>query len=317
MARSNSLAWLAARVVLAKEDAKNTLRTLATTAALGLAVLVGVACERAVVEPVAENVGPPAFLIGGQPDFAHTNVGAVVTFIPFLPGNPLQPFCSGTLIAPDVVVTAGHCAFWLVALELPVWFTLDQQFNESSPLIEATAIPHPDFVPTANPLDVSGVGNDPFELGVLLLAEPVTDRPPATLPMEGLLDELRSQKVLRAGAEFTVVGYGAMAIEDGFPQWDGQRRSMSTPFGSLLPKAVQLGNPNQRHTPSACFGDSGGPNFFEVDGEAVLTSVTWWIGGGPLAGPNLFELNCASWHRAYRLDIPQARSFLGNYVDLP
>lgn len=293
-----------------------SLRGLAIVAT-GLSALLSSACEGRVVGPLEAPAGPPAFLIGGQPDFAHTNVGAVVTFIPFLPDNPLQPFCTGTLIAPDVVVTAGHCAFFLVALDLPVWFTFDQQFSESSPLIPATAIPHPDFSPSGNPLDVGGVDRNLAELGVLLLADEVTDRTPATLPTEGLFDELRRENVLRPGAEFTVVGYGAMAIEDGFPVWDGQRRSMSSPFGSLLPTAVQLGNANQKQTPSACFGDSGGPNFFEIDGEVVLTSVTWWIGGGPLAGPNIFELNCASWHRAYRLDIPEARSFLGDYVQLP
>jgi hypothetical protein len=288
-----------------------------TVAAILIAAFLTTACEGPVVGPPDTPVDPPAYLLGGQPDLEHTNVGAVVTFHPFIPGNPLSPLCTGTLIAEDVVVTAGHCAFWLVAFELPVWFTLDAQFSESSPFIAATAIPHPDFVPTVNPLDVSGVGGDPFELGVLLLDEPVTDVAPALLPTEGHLDELSSQKLLRAGAPFTVVGYGISGFsEDGFPLL-GERMSASMPFGSLLPRAVQLGNQNQRHTPSACFGDSGGPNFFEVDGAPVLTSVTWWLGGGPLAGPHFFELNCASWHRAYRLDIPQARSFLGNYVDLP
>jgi hypothetical protein len=285
--------------------------------ATGLLVLLAGACEGRSTGPLEDPVGPPAFIMGGEPDFTHTNVGAVVTFIPFLPGEPLAPFCTGTLIAPDVVVTAGHCAFLLVALDLPVWFTFDQQFSESSILIPATAIPHPDFAPSVNPLDIGGVDRNLVEVGVLLLEEEVTDRPPATLPSEGLLNDLKWQNRLRAGTEFTVVGYGAMAIEDGFLVWDGQRRSMSSPFGSLLPTAVQLGNPNQKHTPSTCLGDSGGPNFLEIDGEAVLTSVTWWIGGGPLAGPNIFELNCASWHRSYRLDIPEARSFLGNYVDLP
>ncbi|HSJ31521.1 MAG TPA: trypsin-like serine protease [Longimicrobiales bacterium] len=294
----------------------NRARGLAVVAT-GLWALLSGACEAGVTEPLEAPIGPPAFLIGGEPDFAHTNVGAVVTFIPFLPDNPLQPFCTGTLIAPDVVVTTGHCAFLLVEFDLPVWFTFDQQFSETSPLIPATAIPHPDFSPSRNPLDVGGVDRNLVEVGVLLLADPVKDVAPAMLPRPGLLDELRRQGVLRAGAEFSVVGYGAVAIEDGFPVWDGQRRSMNSPFGSLLPTAVQLGNANQKHTPSACFGDSGGPNFFEIDGDAVLTSVTWWIGGGPLAGPNLFELNCASWHRAYRLDIPEARSFLRNFVDLP
>jgi hypothetical protein len=284
-------------------------------AAAALAALLAGGCEGPVVGPQQTPTDPPGFLIGGQPDFAHDYVGAVVTFHPFIPGNPLAPFCTGTLIAPTVVVTAGHCAFLIEDFGLPVWFTLDQQFSENSLLIEATAIPHPDFVPTVNPLDVSGLGGDPSELGVLILDDDAGVQP-ALLPTAGLLDQLRSEKLLRAGAEFTVLGYGISRFTEEGPLL-GERLSATMPFGSLLPTAVQLGNHSQRHTPSACFGDSGGPNFFEVDGAPVLTSVTWWLGGGPLAGPHFFALNCASWHRAYRLDTPQARSFLGTYVALP
>lgn len=290
-------------------------RLLALAAAAACVLAVG-ACEARVTGPT--DAGAPSFLVGGEPDFAHTNVAAVVTNIPFLPDNPLGPFCSGTLIAADVVVTAGHCGFWFLELGLDVWVTFDQQYSETSPLIAVReVILHPGFVPSRNPLDVSGVGGDVAELAVLLLATPVTDRDPATLPAAGLLDELRRNKQLRAGVQFTVVGYGASAIEDGFPVWDDQRRFAIMPFSSLLPTAIQLGSQQQKHTPSACFGDSGGATFLVVDGEVVLTSVLWWIGGGPLAGPNFFANSCSSWLRAYRLDTEQARSFLRKYVELP
>jgi hypothetical protein len=66
----------------------------------------------------------------------------------------------GTRDRPDVVVMAGHCASFLAAFDLPVWFTFDQQFSESSGLIPATAIPRPDFSPSGNALDVGGVDSD-------------------------------------------------------------------------------------------------------------------------------------------------------------
>lgn len=224
----------------------------------------------------------------------------------FIPGNPFGPLCSGTLIDPRVVVTAGHCAFFIAELGLPAWFTFDQQVSEGSPLIAVTAaIPHPNFAPSLRPDDISGIGGDPFELGVLLLAEPVLDRVPAMLPTAGLLDTLQQQKVLHPGDEFTLVGYGAIGFIDGVPLIDGQRRSAPVPYQSLIGEAVMFSAPH--HAPSACFGDSGGPNFLQVTGQDILTSVTWWIG----------NTRCESWHRAYRLDIPQARSFLANFVALP
>jgi hypothetical protein len=249
---------------------------------------------------------PVPAMVGGQPDFTHPNVGAVVTFHPFLPGNPLAPFCTATLISPSVAVTAGHCAFLLVEFGLPSWVSFDQQFDAgSSLLIAATPIPHPSFTPSPNPNDVSGVGGDPFELAVLLLAEPVTDLSAAQLPAAGLLDDLKRAKRLPAGSLFTLVGYGATGFVDGFPVFDGQRRAAEVPFSALFQEAAQFSAPH--HAPSACLGDSGGPNFLNVDGVQVLTSVTWWLG----------TTQCSAWHRAYRLDTPQARSFLGNFVILP
>lgn len=62
---------------------------------------------------------PAGAIVGGEPDTSHRNVAALVTYHPFLPGNPLAPLCSGTLIAPDVVVTAGHFAGFIVGFGLP------------------------------------------------------------------------------------------------------------------------------------------------------------------------------------------------------
>lgn len=260
-------------------------------------------------------IAPGHAMIGGEPDFERPSVGTLVTLMPFLPGNPLQPICTATLISPEVAVTAGHCTYLIHLLGLPAWVSFDQQFSENSELIPATAITHPSSSESGNPNDVSGVDGDSFELRVLLLAESVTDRSPAVLPSAAQLDTLKRERQLVSGTPFTLVGYGAFGFMDGFPAFDGQRRAAEVPFTTSRKEAAQFSAPFA--SPSACFGDSGGPNFLAVDGQQILTSVTWWLGPGPLAAPSASGMQCFGWHRAYRLDTPQAREFLSHFVALP
>ncbi len=55
-----------------------------------------------------------------------------------------------------------------------------------------------------------------------------------------------------------------------------------------------------------CFGDSGGPNFFEVDGKQILAATT-------VTGDTV----CRATNVVYRLDRAAAREFLGDFVTLP
>ncbi|HZB42910.1 MAG TPA: trypsin-like serine protease, partial [Ilumatobacter sp.] len=54
---------------------------------------------------------PSATAITGnfQKDFVHDYVGLVVFYSDEDPNDPFSHRCSGTLISPTVVVTAGHC----------------------------------------------------------------------------------------------------------------------------------------------------------------------------------------------------------------
>ena len=55
-----------------------------------------------------------------------------------------------------------------------------------------------------------------------------------------------------------------------------------------------------------CFGDSGGPQFLNVDGIRTIVSIT--ITGDAV---------CRATNVAYRLDTSSARTFLSPYVNLP
>jgi hypothetical protein len=73
-----------------------------------------------------------------------------------------------------------------------------------------------------------------------------------------------------------------------------------------LTKANVLYNQNENATGDGglCFGDSGSPQF--LTGSWMVISVT---SGG--------DVNCRANNYDYRLDTPQARQFLGQFLALP
>ena len=105
------------------------------------------------------------------------------------------------------------------------------------------------------------------------------------------------------------VGYGVIPLwqQPGGTQfgWTGLRNMAKTNIKGLT-KANILYNQyaNATGDGGACFGDSGSPQF--VAGSWMIISVT---SGG--------DVNCRAHNYNYRLDTPQARSFLGQFLDLP
>ena len=78
-------------------------------------------------------------------------------------------------------------------------------------------------------------------------------------------------------------------------------------FRALEPGLLQLSiNPNLNNG-GACFGDSGGPNFFSVNGELILMSI------------NSVRQDhvCRATSGNYRLDTATVRDFLKGFVTLP
>jgi trypsin len=215
----------------------------------------------------------------GSPDLgAHANVGALVADIP---GSGLTVLCSGTLIAPTVFLTAGHCTAGLTA---PVYVT----FDETLDLGTGNLIPG--LVETA-----PGFGHDradPEDLGVVLLARAPRGILPAPLAAAGSVGALK-------GAQVTNVGYGYNERTTGAGQprfgYDGQRRVSSSTVTSITSALVRTGA-------GVCFGDSGGPRFV----GSTLVAVT---SSGDSA--------CAGMSTGYRVDTTLARGFLGRFVALP
>lgn len=117
--------------------------------------------------------------------------------------------CTGTLLSPTVMLTAGHCTFGTSGGR--VWFDADVGAGRPGngyPFAGGTGIEfaeihtHPDFNPAAFYL---------FDVGVVILSEPVYLDTYGVLADEGLLDQL----AVRRGTQdrsFKVVGYGLQSV---------------------------------------------------------------------------------------------------------
>jgi hypothetical protein len=253
-------------------------------------------------------VGPAGAITFGQPDGnRHPNVGALLAdFDPDSPGPEI--LCSGTLIAADVFLTAGHCTSFLEAVGISdVSVTFAPEYDEDAVAPPGTFpgsyVTHPDF-------GFSGPGgaSDPHDLAVVLL-DSAPGLVPAELPTERLLDELKAGQGLK-DATFTPVGYGAVREDKtGGPHAlfsDGIRRFASQTFKSLQSAWLGLSQQPSTGDGGTCFGDSGGPHFLGGVDSNLLVSIT-------VTG----DAQCRASDKTYRLDTASARAFLGQFVALP
>ena len=241
-----------------------------------------------------------------------SNVGAFIVKSPTT-GN-IFPICSGTLIAPNVFLTASHCtAFFEQDLE-PAGFTAFVSFDSPIGFGDLTSrrtrlIPVLEVV--TNPA-FNQSQSDSGDIAVLSL-DPRRTRgiEPATLPTAGLLDEILDTGAFD-GAPVTNVGYGLQnrVVGGGVPFFQDQNPiprmfSFST-FNALNGGYIRYSQNPATGDGGACFGDSGGPQFFTFDGTTYIISIT--ITGDAV---------CRATNVSYRLDGDGARSFLAPYVPLP
>jgi hypothetical protein len=259
--------------------------------------------------------GMASAIIYGQPDGnRHPYVGTLVFAVE---GGGEVAGCSGTLIAPDVFLTAAHCTWDIGQDDLDVrGVTFDNVYDPGTSVVyPGTPHTHPDFPGPGSALNsVLGVGPDANDIAVVVLDEEVTGIQPASLPRAGLLDQLANDGDLKS-QRFTVVGYGETELTlepgSGAPVFgEGGTRMYSVSSFSALNKGVlRLAQNPSTGDSGACYGDSGGPNFLGAGPSE--TDVIASIGG--LKG----DIQCRSMNETYRLDTPSARAFLGQFVTLP
>lgn len=251
----------------------------------------------AVAAAALAAVGSAVAITFGQLDGnRHPNVGALVYENE---DGERGILCSGTLIEPDVFMTASHCTAFLESIGVApdeVWVTFDPTFDEASPLLPGTYHTHPEW-------GASPSFKDTHDVAVVVLDSPAAGIAPARLPTLNQLDgiDLKSQR-------FVAVGYGTVREEKTKGPhslfFDGQRRFAEQSFNALNKQWLRLSMNPSTGSGGTCYGDSGGPHF--IGTSDVVASLT-------ITG----DAFCRATDVTYRLDTASARAFLDDFVTLP
>jgi hypothetical protein len=258
------------------------------------------------------SVGTVMAITNGEPDGdGHPYVGLLVfdVYVPDV-GNVPAWRCSGALIDPYVVLTAGHCTDGAAAAR--IWFDEVVQGNPEYPFggatsVEGTPYTNPKFQSDENPYG-GGNGLPAFsyrDVGIVVLDEPVFMAEMAELPEAGLVDTLKNK------TDVDIVGYGVqeMVHGGGPPYWTGLRVRLYALSELVSGKFVHSDefmrlslNPGGG-TGGTCFGDSGGPDLLS-DTDTVLAVNSY-----------VTNYNCAGVGYSSRVDIPEVLDWINSFLD--
>jgi hypothetical protein len=241
---------------------------------------------------------------------------AVVLLLIEVGGKPAYR-CTGTLLSPTVVLTAGHCAS-----DFP-----DEPYSGMRVFVESDVQHGTNNYPYAGPNSVEAVSwaahplfeTAPFffhDVGVVVLAAPGVILPAnqyGKLPQVNQFDDLGLARG-HQDLTFTAVGYG---LQESFPD---QAMFLATNVRTryeAFPRLVQINVPgstgdfsmllsNNAKTGGTCFGDSGGPNF-----KGSGPTETKVIAGVTSFGRNG---NCAGTGGVFRLDRQNVLDFVNSFL---
>jgi hypothetical protein len=266
---------------------------------------------------------PAGAITWGSPDGEdHPNVVALL----FVQNGVGFFSCSGTLLTPYVVLTAGHCTEGggevnsvtyvrntpdidaAIASELPGYPSVTDWLNAT--WAAGQAVPHPEYD------DYADFPNT-FDIGLVLLETPIYVAEYGALPTEGQFDYLRKSRGAIGSRQARIVGYG---LQGRIPAFAGDDFVRYAATSSVTGLAVgdTIGeqnfkfsnNPGKGGGPGGtCSGDSGGPAFFIDPQTKTETNVVMAVNSYGIAP------QCNGNDYQFRTDIETAQDFVRPYLD--
>jgi hypothetical protein len=250
----------------------------------------------------AASVSPAGAVTG---NFTEDNVHDYVGLIAFYDADGEFLWrCTGSLLNPTTVLTAGHCTDVKEGAVTAIFWASQEGGALYDPLNDIqdplTGYPYeclnsPEYpcATASTLLEYGYIGNvylqgDNADVGLVILDSPIYLDEYASLAAEGSVDDLP------VGTEVTVTGYGVSGEKPNVISY--RERLMATAFIVSTRNAntagfnIQLSTNPGKGRGGSCFGDSGGPILYD-DTDIIL-------------GVNSFVINgqCAGVGFAYRTD---------------